>query len=290
MSTTITEIPNYRIYDRTGGGVTHDIYATDLDSAIEAGREWIEDGDWERDEMETPLDCCVREIVRVPDLRSIESLPGVNEVTIEDDVVIADVDMDSVAAVGATIGARMARIGEPDSEGYARHAVCLGHALPLIIDEDATLTGQSWDCRGVCPAKDAPECSSDEHDWQAPYEIVGGCRENPGVWGSRHGATLSRDCCAHCGIYRTVDHGSTDLSNGRQCTSVRYEDADENSLAWISENRGEWTEAQAKDWIARHDDMDDLDSTDLEKAFLAVFGRAADDDDRENGLWSLLTA
>lgn len=236
MSTTIIEIPNYRIYDRTGGGVTCDIYAADLDSAIEAGREWIEDGDWDRTDYDRTLDCCVREIVRVPDLRSIESLPGVNEVTIEDDVVIADVDMDSVAAVRATIGARMARIGEPDGEGYARHAVCLGHALPMMLDEDQTLAGQSWDCSGICPAKDAPDCPAGEHAWEQPYLGVGS-RENPGCWGSGHGTIKSRSVCAHCGIYRTTDYGASNPSNGQQCTRISYEDADDKSLAWVEENK-----------------------------------------------------
>lgn len=37
---------NYRIYDGTGGGATEDIHAVDLDDAIEQGREWIENGDW----------------------------------------------------------------------------------------------------------------------------------------------------------------------------------------------------------------------------------------------------
>lgn len=26
-----------------------------------------------------------------------------------------------------------------------------------------------------------PKCTKNEHDWQSPYEIVGGLRENPGV-------------------------------------------------------------------------------------------------------------
>lgn len=68
---------NYRIYDRTGGGVTEDVYAASLEDAIEQGREWIEDGDWsgcgdnDEDGGKTcrtfRLDCVVREIVRYPE-------------------------------------------------------------------------------------------------------------------------------------------------------------------------------------------------------------------------------
>lgn len=43
---TTTQAPNYRIYDRTGGDVTNDIYAEDLAAAISAGRAWIEAGSW----------------------------------------------------------------------------------------------------------------------------------------------------------------------------------------------------------------------------------------------------
>lgn len=56
---------NYRIYDLTGGGVQHDIYAKDLDEAVRLGKEWIEGGDWGDDnEVESELYCVVRPIVR----------------------------------------------------------------------------------------------------------------------------------------------------------------------------------------------------------------------------------
>lgn len=59
--------PNYRIYDRTGGGVTHDIYAESLEDAIEQGRAWIEDGDWSSEDGEThktiALECEVGPII-----------------------------------------------------------------------------------------------------------------------------------------------------------------------------------------------------------------------------------
>lgn len=65
-----TNIPNYRIYDRTGGGSTEDIYVESLEAAIEAGKEWIEDGDWSSESgtyRTVELDCCVKEIVRDED-------------------------------------------------------------------------------------------------------------------------------------------------------------------------------------------------------------------------------
>lgn len=291
----MTQLPNYRFFDRTGGGVTHDIYVepvrlcygfarantsdepawfsteeealefangcgwttgedqhpltlddvethpdggeidddATLAAAIAAGRAWIEAGDWERDEMERPLECCVREIVRRPNLSSLE-LPGVYDVRLEDYVILAEVDAASMDTVRQCLAgtARVMRLSDPDDEGCVRVSFGVDH-IPMDIDEDATVDGDAHDCSGVCPAKDAPECAEGcEHEWEAPYELVGGCRENPGVWGSGHGSIKIEEVCAHCGICRTTDHGATLPSNGQQATRVSYEPADAKSLAW----------------------------------------------------------
>jgi hypothetical protein len=231
------KLPNYRLYDRTGGGVTHDIYAATLEDAIEAGREWIEDGDWERDEMETPLDCCVREIVRVPDLRSITSLPAIVDASVNTDGnIVVECGPNTILS---TLPGRVIDGSVMDADGY--YDVVLGDVgLPMMIDEDATLAGQSWDCSGTLAAKDAPECADgEEHDWQSPYEVVGGCRENPGVWGSGHGTIKQQECCAHCGLLRTIDYGATLPSNGQQATRISYEEDDERAITWAKSNQEE---------------------------------------------------
>lgn len=82
----------------------------------------------------------------------------------------------------------------------------------------------------------APDCADEcEHDWQTPYTVVGGVRENPGVWGSGHGQVRCTSVCSHCGTYVTIDYGATDRSNGSQMTSTSYREPDELSLAWIAE-------------------------------------------------------
>lgn len=231
---------NYRIYDRTGGGATEDIYAETLEVAIEKGREWIETGDWERDELETPLECCALEIVRVPDLRSITSLPAVYDARVEDgslyplheDMIVANLDAQAKDATASTLGARLSRVSDPDDDGYADYVVTIAGAIPQMIDEDATLAGDPHDCSGVCPAVDAPDCrDGEEHDWQSPYSLVGGIRENPGVWGSGHGRTKCTEVCAHCGLYRTTDHGATLPSNGQRARRISYQAADDKSEA-----------------------------------------------------------
>jgi hypothetical protein len=50
------------------------------------------------------------------------------------------------------------------------------------------------------------------------------------------------------------------------------------------------TEAEAVQFVRDHGDGDDLDDTDLEEAFRALYEREPDEDDRMVGLWSLLCA
>ena len=48
--------------------------------------------------------------------------------------------------------------------------------------------------------------------------------------------------------------------------------------------------ANAIEWVKNHTDDDDLDESELEQAFTAIFGREPDDEDWEQGLWSHLCA
>ena len=81
-----------------------------------------------------------------------------------------------------------------------------------------------------------PACSGPEHDWQSPIEIVGGCRENPGVFG-HGGGVLIHEVCACCGEHRHTDTWAQDSETGEQgLTSIRYGDE------WDGE-RGGWARA-----------------------------------------------
>lgn len=71
--------------------------------------------------------------------------------------------------------------------------------------------------------EEEPSCSADAHDWQAPYEIVGGIQENPGVWG-HGGGVIIKKCCMHCGCARVTDTWAQRPDNGVQgYESVSYE-------------------------------------------------------------------
>ena len=74
-----------------------------------------------------------------------------------------------------------------------------------------------------------PECSEGEHNWYSPTWL-GGCKENPGVWG-HGGGVIIREVCSNCGWYRITDTWAQDPSNGVQgLESVAYEKPDDTSL------------------------------------------------------------
>jgi hypothetical protein len=52
--------------------------------------------------------------------------------------------------------------------------------------------------------EDEPECSDLEHSWQSPIELVGGIKENPGVWGHGGGVIIT-EVCMHCGCKKITD-------------------------------------------------------------------------------------
>jgi len=93
-----------------------------------------------------------------------------------------------------------------------------------------TLVNESlgrWIDVEVGPEPEVPPCTDGrEHDWCAPYEVVGGIRENPGVWGIGAGVVLRR-VCRHCGRYRVTE------SQPGCSEKVEYKEPDERSRAWV---------------------------------------------------------
>ncbi len=74
--------------------------------------------------------------------------------------------------------------------------------------------------------EDEPDCSGDDgvHDWQSPIELVGGIKENPGVWGNGGGVIIT-EVCMCCGCKRVTDTWAQRPDTGEQgLTSVSYEE------------------------------------------------------------------
>lgn len=70
-----------------------------------------------------------------------------------------------------------------------------------------------------------PACvEGEEHDWQSPIDLVGGLKENPGVWGSGGGVVIN-EACVRCGCRRRTDTWAHRSDTGEQgLTSVRYDE------------------------------------------------------------------
>lgn len=137
-----------------------------------------------------------------------------------------------------------------------------------------------------------PECSNGEiHEWESPYEVLGGLKENPGVQGNG-GGVICTTVCRHCGCYQIHNTWAQRSDTGEQgLESYKYQDADKASEEWVrSLTAPEWTEEEATEWVRSHDDDDTLDDDDLDRAFHSLFGRRPNDSDREQGLWSHVCA
>jgi hypothetical protein len=74
---------------------------------------------------------------------------------------------------------------------------------------------------------DEPSCTDsrgDDHDWQSPIELVGGIKENPGVFGHGGGVRI-HEVCIYCGTERVTDTWAQNPANGEQgLNSVEYEE------------------------------------------------------------------
>jgi hypothetical protein len=105
--------------------------------------------------------------------------------------------------------------------------------VDVRVSRDPSLEDEARHKIAVDPP--APACAEGhEHDWRAPFEVVGGIRENPGVWGHAGGVRIT-EVCYHCGAYRDTDTWATDPSDGTQGhASTRYRSADEESERYVA--------------------------------------------------------
>lgn len=112
-----------------------------------------------------------------------------------------------------------------------------------VYESERTLWVRIWVCNAVTGETayvkvtvdpTAPKCTDGhEHAWDSPYSVLGGCKENPGVWG-HGGGVIIRMVCSHCGTYRECDTWGQDPETGEQgLDSIEYLDADERSLEYV---------------------------------------------------------
>jgi len=83
------------------------------------------------------------------------------------------------------------------------------------LDDNGTVTDMQERVK-VTIEPDEPSCVADEiHDWQAPWELVQGMVENPGVFGHGGGVVI-KEVCMQCGCGKTTDTWAQDPSTGEQ--------------------------------------------------------------------------
>ena len=100
---------------------------------------------------------------------------------------------------------------------------CDGCVLVYVqeVDEDGEEIGDR-DCIEVPLLPDEPQCEDgEEHEWTSPASL-GGCDQNPGVWGNGAGFII-HELCAHCGVKRITNTADQDSETGVTYTSVTYE-------------------------------------------------------------------
>jgi hypothetical protein len=91
----------------------------------------------------------------------------------------------------------------------------------------------------VTLSPEEPKCSAGSHDWCSPYELVGGMKENPGVF-SNGGGVRIREVCKHCGVSRVTDTWATNRCDGTQGhETVEYFPAGEEELEWVEQQQEE---------------------------------------------------
>lgn len=94
----------------------------------------------------------------------------------------------------------------------------------------APVGGDDWETIKIAVDPNVPPCDGEEHNWQAPHRLVGGLRENPGVYSSGGGAS-SKEICVNCAKIRITDGWATDTQDGVQgLDSIEYQDGDLDEL------------------------------------------------------------
>lgn len=244
---------NYRVYDRTGGGVTQDISAVSLEDAIEKGRDWIEDGEWSgcREDgdiirLGITLDACVRKITH----------------DVGGDDITEEQDAHDCSGSYSDPEPECEEGGGDDDGGHDWQSP---HELVGGIDDNPGV----W-ATGGTSMRFATVCGRC------------GCYRTE----NRVGCQRNADDADATVEYRDADDDS-------KAWLKQYHSDDNWLPDWLAIYLGisptvKYTEGEAKEWVADHADDDDLNKEDLEHVFAAIIGRRAEDHDRSDGLWSLV--
>lgn len=115
-----------------------------------------------------------------------------------------------------------------DGGDWDRESTCWVEvkAWRIGLDEDGDEVEIDEEFHTITLDPSEPDCLDGEtHMWKSPFSIVGGIKENPGVWGSG-GGVIIQECCMLCGCEKVTDTWAQNPNNGEQgLTSVQYEES-----------------------------------------------------------------
>lgn len=84
-----------------------------------------------------------------------------------------------------------------------------------------------WEHIRIAIEPTPPPCENgEEHEWTSPWQIVGGLKENPGVWGNGGGVRIT-EVCQKCGCGKLTDTWATDPYDGSQGNRIVSYEADQ---------------------------------------------------------------
>ena len=155
-----------------------------------------------------------RGVERIERLLADASLPGARKWRlIEEGTHYDTIEADSLKEALAVARENVDRASYPTEK---QRTIWIDYLV--VCDE----TGEEGSGTVECPAEE-PDCDHDDgHDWQAPYELVGGIKDNPGVWG-HGGGVIINEACLRCGCGRKTDTWAQRPGTGQRLTSVSYE-------------------------------------------------------------------
>jgi hypothetical protein len=175
-----------------GGSAT--IEAEDMAAAIRAAEKWLETGDWDRSRT-LWLEARLREAPPY----------GESQMAAMDKV------LDQFAAAfpcWSVSDLAEGNLDMPEGDAPAAQSVaaaCSLHALYKHMKAANRAVADST--RIVCATlkPEPPPCvDGGGHKWGSPCEIVGGARDNPGVW-NHGGGVIIKEVCLRCGCGKTTD-------------------------------------------------------------------------------------
>lgn len=205
----------------------------ECDTAREAAREYVRDGDWgdpdEGIEATTWIDVRVADADAVDRAREGDGLwvwgtgePALPAVRDEPDQDWDDAPDDVQECVEPEDRGDCWLVSlapdAADRDDLERDPAVVGYYLSEPGPED-----DLWEWHAVRLDPAEPPCDGEhEHTWTAPHHLVGGCRQNPGCWGHGGGVVI-HEVCPYCGCERVTDTWATRMDTGQQgLRSIEY--------------------------------------------------------------------